>query len=102
MAIKSNAAKREAGKVSAKHTTEKVEVVTVNEADIWRGMFPERGSGYMRAKAALTAIAYPLMDNAKIEKDDGRIIVSFPVKIALPKTFTKDEVGRAILELSSF
>ena len=99
MAIKSNAAKREAGKVSAKN---KADVVTVNETDIWHGEFPKPGSGYMRDKAVLTAIAYPLIDMAKVEEHDGRMIVSFPKKIILPKTFTKSEVVHVIPALGQF
>jgi hypothetical protein len=100
MATKAKAAKREAGKVSASKSTDKV--VIVKPSDIWRGTLPKRGEGYMRDKAAMTAIAYPLIDMANLRVENDCVVVSFPKEIVLPKTFTQDEIRNAINCLATF
>jgi len=86
----------------AKKNPVAVKSVKVEAADIWNGDLPTADDTYNRRRAAVTAVAYPLIDFAEYGKrKDGRVVVSFPVEIVMPPDFTEAEVKSAVANLGS-
>ena len=95
--------RKSAWKTHAKKTPIEIESVKVEAADIWNGDLPKPSDAYQRLKAVVTSVAYPLIDFAEYSKrKDGRVVVSFPVEIVMPRDFTKEEVKSAVENLGSF
>ena len=90
-------------KAHAKKTPIEIKSVKVEAANIWNGDLPKKSDTYQRKKAVITSVAYPLIAFAHYSKrKDGRVVVSFPVEIVVPRDFTKEEVKSAVANLGTF
>lgn len=76
--------------------------VTWNDVANWDIEKDNNVPAYLKAKLVLSMLAYPLTENHKLVKRDGKSVIQFPVEIELPDDLTISDIKGALCGLASF